>query len=149
MSQTMNNPRKVPFTPEQKAALAANPYTSFVNDYQIRFTVAFKKYLLAERDAHGTTWKEIFRKAGYDPDVLGAKRIENIVSSVRKEANSSKGLHETASRKNLSDKNLERQQMRTAIRDLQEEVIRLNQMVEFLKKTQQINALANDQHTTN
>jgi len=135
---------KVPFTPEQIAALAVNPYTLSVNEYQIRFTVAFKKYLLAEREAHGTPWKEVFRKAGYDPDVLGAGRIEHIVTNVRREAASEKGLHETASQKKFSDKDLEKQQMRTAIRDLQDEVIRLNQMVEFLKKTQQLNAQDDD-----
>lgn len=135
---------KVPFTPEQIAALAVNPYTLSVNEYQIRFTVAFKKYLLAEREAHGTPWKEVFRKAGYDPDVLGAGRIERIVTNVRREAASEKGLHETASQKKFSDKDLEKQQMRTAIRDLQNEVIRLNQMVEFLKKTQQLNAQDDD-----
>lgn len=132
---------KIPFTPEQKAKLAVNPYTLSVNDYQIRFTVAFKKYLLAEREARGTPWKEIFRKAGYDPDVLGDKRIERIIARIRKEAASEKGLHETASQKKISDKDLEKQQMRTAIHDLQKEVVRLNQMVEFLKKTQHLNAL--------
>lgn len=132
---------KIPFTPEQKAKLAVNPYTLSVNDYQIRFTVAFKKYLLAEREAHGTPWKEIFRKAGYDPDVLGDKRIERITVRIRREAASEKGLHETASRKKISDKDLEKQQMRAAIHDLQNEVIRLNQMVEFLKKTQHLDTL--------
>lgn len=132
---------KIPFTPEQKAKLAVNPYTLSVNDYQIRFTVAFKKYLLAEREAHGTPWKEIFRKAGYDPDVLGDKRIERITVRIRREVASEKGLHETASRKKISDKDLEKQQMRAAIHDLQNEVIRLNQMVEFLKKTQHLDTL--------
>jgi len=131
---------KVPFTPDQQAVLSANPYTLSVNDYQIRFTVAFKKYLLAEREAHGTPWKEIFRKAGYDPDALGQKRIERIISRTRREAASERGLHETVSRKKFADKDFEKQQMKTAIRDLQEEVIRLNQMVEFLKKTQQLKA---------
>ena len=138
------NTAKVPFTAEQKAALAANPYTRFVNEYQICYTLAFKKYILAEREAHGTPWKEIFRKAGYDPNVLGKKRIDYIASKVHKEVCSEKGLHETAAQKKFSDKDLEKQQMRTAIRDLQKEVIRLHQMVEFLKKTQQLNAQDDD-----
>lgn len=131
---------KVPFTHDQKAVLAANPYTLSVSDYQIRFTVLFKEYILREREARGTPWKEIFRKAGYDPDILGGPRIEKIVNNIRKEAASERGLHETASRKKLPDKDLEKQQLRTAIRDLQEEVIRQGQMIEFLKKTQQLRA---------
>ena len=135
---------KVPFTAEQLKALAANPYTRSVNEYQIRFTVSFKKYLLAEREAHGTPWKEIFRKAGYDPDVLGDKRIEHIVSRVREEARSEKGLHETGAMKKFSARDLEKQQLKTAVRELQKEVIHLNQMIEFLKKTEQLSSQVDD-----
>ena len=53
---------KIPFTKEQKEVLESNPFTLSVNDYQIRFTVEFKKFLLAEREKNGTPWKEIFRK---------------------------------------------------------------------------------------
>ena len=130
---------KVPFTPDEIAKLAANPYTLSVNEYQIRYTVAFKKYLLAEHEAHGTPWKEIFRKAGYDPDILKGRRIESTVANIRREAASERGLHETASSKKFADKDLEKQQMKTAIRDLQKEVIRQGQMIEFLKKTLQLN----------
>ena len=128
---------KVPFTPEQKAAIAANPFTLSVNDYQIRFTVGFKKYLLEERDKNNTPWKTIFRKAGYDPDVLGKNRMDQIVRTVRDEAASPRGLHETASRKRIKTDS-ERQRLRTAVRDLQEEVVLLQQKIEFLKKTQEI-----------
>ena len=135
---------KVPFTAEQIKILASNPYTRSVNEYQIRFTVAFKKYLLAEREVHGTPWKEIFRKAGYDPAVLGDTRIERIVSRVRAEARSEKGLRETGAMNRFSAKDLEKQQLKTAVRELQKEVIHLNQMIEFLKKTQQLSALDDD-----
>ena len=131
---------KVPFTPDEIAKLAANPYTLSVNEYQIRYTVAFKKYVLAEREAHGTPWKEIFRKAGYDPDILKGRRIESTVANIRREAASERGLHETASSKKFADKDLEKQRMKTAIRDLQKEVIRQGQMTEFLKQTSQLNA---------
>ena len=131
---------KVPFTPDEIAKLAANPYTLSVNEYQISYTVAYKKYVLAEREAHGTPWKEIFRKAGYDPDILKGRRIESTVANIRREAASERGLHETASSKKFADKDLEKQQMKTAIRDLQKEVIRQGQMIEFLKKTLQLNA---------
>lgn len=131
---------KIPFTREQKEALEINPFTLSVNDYQIRFTVEFKKYLLAEREKNGTPWKDVFRKAGYDPDVLGKWRIDSIIKAVKKEASSPKGLHETTSVKRLS-KDLERKQTQKAIQDLQNEVIRLQQQVEFLKKIQMLKIL--------
>jgi hypothetical protein len=126
---------KMPFTKEQQELLAANPFTLSVNDYQIRFTVDFKRFLLGERKKNHTPWKEVFRKAGYDPELLGKTRMDSIIHKVRKEAASEKGLRETAKKKK-DPKSQERQQMKTAIRDLQQEVEQLRQQVEFLKKTQ-------------
>ena len=74
------------FTPTQKEILQANPFTLFVDERQIRFTLEFKEYLLSEREKNGTPWKEVFRKAGYDPDILGEQRITKAVTSIRKEA---------------------------------------------------------------
>ena len=139
---------RIPFTKEQRESIAANPFTLSVNDYQVRFTLEFKRFLLAEREKHGTPYKEIFRKAGYDPDVFGAKRIDHTAQKIRKEAASPKGLHETAAKKPRSK---DRQQMMAAIRDLQEEVLDLQQQIMFLKKTQMLQILdkEDDQHCTN
>ena len=131
---------KNPFSNEQKESLACNPFTLSVNDYQIRFTIEFKKFLLAEREKNGTPWKEIFRKAGYDPDILGKPRMDAIIKNIRNEAKSPRGLHETTSTKML-DKNNERKQTKQAIQELQNEVTRLQQQVDFLKKIQMLKVL--------
>ena len=131
---------KIPFTREQKELLESNPFTLSVNDYQIRFTVEFKKFLLVEREKNGTPWKEIFRKAGYDPDILGKSRLDAIVRNIRNESKSSKGLHETTSTK-VFDKDNERKQTKKAIQELQDEVSRLQQQIEFLKKIQMLRVL--------
>lgn len=126
---------RIPFTKEQKEILESNPFTLSVNDYQIRFTVEFKKFLLTEREKNGTPWKEIFRKAGYQPEMLKDGRIDAIVRNIRKEAASSRGLHETSSTKRF-EKELEEANTKKAIRELQKEVIRLQQQIEFFKKNQ-------------
>ena len=131
---------RIPFTKEQKESLECNPFTLSVNDYQIRFTVEFKKFLLAEREKNGTPWKKIFIKAGYDPSILGDGRLDAIVKNIRREAASERGLHETTSQKAL-EKERENQSTKRAIRELQEEVIRLQQQIEFLKKIQMLNVL--------
>ncbi|MBR0392878.1 MAG: hypothetical protein IJK38_11215 [Oscillospiraceae bacterium] len=133
---------RLPFTPEQKAILAANPFTLCVNDYTIRFTKAFKEYILAEHERNKTPWKQVFRKAGYDPDLLGQKRMENIIFHARKEASSPGGLRETAPKKKNA-KDLEKKRMQTQIRELQEEMEFLKQQIEFLKKTKQIREMEN------
>ena len=131
---------RIPFTPQQKEELAANPFTLSVNDYQIRFTIEFKKYLLAEREKNGTPWKEVFQKAGYDPKILGTKRMEAIVRNIRDEAASEQGLRETASKKSNS-KELEQKNAQKAIQELQKEVAHLQQQIEFLKKIQMLKVL--------
>lgn len=131
---------RIPFTKEQKEFLESNPFTLSVNDYQIKFTIEFKKFLLAERQKNNTPWKEIFRKAGYDPDIFGQTRISAIVRNIQAEAKSPKGLHETSPSKQL-DKTIEKKQTQKAIRELQDEVIRLQQQIEFLKKIQMLRVL--------
>lgn len=124
---------KKTFTEEEQEILRSNPFTLQVTENQIRFTVEFKRFLLEEREKNGTKWKEIFRKAGYDPEILGPIRIERIPAKVKKEAMSSRGLHETAAKTGYSKEN-ERVQTQKAIRQLQDEVLRLQQQIEFLKK---------------
>ena len=127
------------FTEEQILDLAANPYTLFVDRNMIRFTVEFKRYLLKEIERPGITFKKAFINAGYDPSVLGDQRIQSIIKNIRKEAKSPKGLHETGrSKAELVKEDLTKKQMKTAIRELQEEVVRLQQQVEFLKKIHQL-----------
>ena len=128
------------FTEQQIEILKQNPFTASVSEKQIRFTVEFKRFLLSEREKNGTQWKCIFQKAGYNPDILGESRILRIVDRVRTEAASPKGLHETAAKNHYSKEN-ERVQTQKAIRQLQEEVLRLQQQIEFLKKTQMLNVL--------
>ena len=124
------------FTPEQPKALASNPYPRTVNDRQIRFTVEFKRYLLSELSSPKMRHFQIFRNAGYDPDVLGRNRIDAIIRRVRREAASEKGIHETAATDKLLKEDLSKKRTAAAIRDLQEEVIKLKQQIEFLKKIQ-------------
>lgn len=131
---------RVLFTPQQIEELKNNPFTLFVNESQIRFTVEFKKFLLAEREKNHTPWKDIFCKAGYSPETLGIDRMYAAVKNIRKEAASPQGLHETISKKKLEKEN-ERIQTQKAIRQLQEEVIRLQQQIEFLKKIQMLKVL--------
>lgn len=125
-----------PFTKEEQEVLKSNPYTLSVSDRQIKYTVEFKRFLLSELAKPGVTYHAAFIKAGYDPTILGQDRIASTVKCTRKQAASPQGLHDTGpSRSKLLKQDLARKRTETAIRDLQEEVIRLQQQVDFLKKT--------------
>lgn len=121
------------YTQEQVAILASNPYTRDVSQYRISFTVEFKRFILEERDRSGKPWKEIFRLAGYDPEIISKARRDRIVIEARKQAASPQGLRAPASkpRKTASDN----ETLRKTVKDLRDEIEILNQKVEFLKKT--------------
>ena len=101
---------------------------------------SLKNFFLTECEKNNTPWKDVFRKAGYDPEVLGKDRLYAVIKGIRKQAASPEGLHETITKKN-SLKGNERKQTQRAIKQLQEEVVRLQQQVEFLKKIQMLKAL--------
>lgn len=123
------------FSKDEVAILLANPYTLNADERKICFTVAFKKFFLTESAKPGVRIRDVFRKAGYDPEFFGRDRIYSIAKTIRKEATSPRGLHETGkSRKKLEEEDLSRKRTQTAIKDLQEELIRLQQEVDFLKK---------------
>ena len=63
-----------------------------------------------------------------------------VIKGIRKQAASPEGLHETISKKKTL-KGSERKQTEMALKQLQEEVVRLQQQVEFLKKIQMLKVL--------
>ena len=93
------------FTPEQQKELASNPYTRTVNDRQIRFTVEFKRYLLSELSSPKMRHFQIFRNAGYDPDVLGRNRIAEFVERLHPKKEFMKQQQPTSFLKKISQRN--------------------------------------------
>lgn len=121
------------YTEDQIAILASNPYTRSINENRISFTVEFKRYLLDERKRTGKPWKELFRQAGYDPEIFGKHRMDSMIRKIKEQAASPKGLREPSKKGKKGPS--EKEQLRKSVRDLQEQVLILNQKIEFLKKT--------------
>ena len=71
------------FTKVEQEMLKANPYTLYVSERYIKYTVEFKRFLLNEISKPGITQKQAFRNAGYDPDILGHERIVSTVKKIR------------------------------------------------------------------
>ena len=72
-----------PFTLEQIAQLRKNPYTYKVTNCKIFFTTEFKKAFYQKRQ-EGLTLKETFISLGYDPEVLGDRRIDGVSHLINK-----------------------------------------------------------------
>ena len=79
------------FTAEELEILRANPYTYKATPAQLRFTAEFKELFWSEYE-NGRLPKEIIRGCGYDPDVLGASRINGILLHIREAAGKGEGF---------------------------------------------------------
>ena len=138
----MTQPQKRTFTDSQVQQMRENPFTLSVSPHIIRFTYEFKLYALKKLEEPGMRIAKVFAEAGYDPKVLGQRRMETVIKRIREEAASPEGLKipkksREAVLSAYAERELDKQQMRTAIRLLQEKVQYLQQQMEFLKKIYQ------------
>lgn len=127
------------FSPEEIAALRANPYTERVTAEQISFTLAFKKEFW-RLSIEGCTGNIAFRKLGYAPEVLGFERVHNITKRIRRAAKTPEGLKGKAtsrmrvSKEHFNSAQLEKMSRRESEQRLQNEIVYLQQQMAFLKK---------------
>ena len=123
------------FSDEQIERLASNPYTQQVTPGQIQFTAELKEYLYNELGRERSA-REVLAECGYDPEELGARRIEGLARRVRLEGERGKGFHSgprprgegIAAQEECAEEQAE-------LRKLRSEVDYLKAQMEFLKKT--------------
>ena len=89
------------------------------------------------------TSKEIFTKLGYDPALLGVKRIEGFVYHLRKEKLTDEQRVQSTNRalkvrRPSVDTKYSEMKSQDTIRAMEAELIYLRQEVEFLKKISQL-----------
>lgn len=73
------------FTQEQIEQLRQSPHIALVSESTILFKPEFKLYLL-EQKRLGRRMRDVLRESGIDPDILGAKRIENLSHRLNRDA---------------------------------------------------------------
>ena len=128
--------KTIPFTQEQLEILRRNPYTEWVSPQRIHYTMDFKIFALKESNA-GVSSVKIFEKAGYDPEILGKQRIYCTIKKIRQQAASPEGLQQSRgakSAKRFATEELNKKKNSTAIKQLQDRIVYLEQEIEFLKK---------------
>lgn len=74
---------KITFTPEQVAALRANPYVKTASEKSITYTDEFKRHFVSET-LLGKSAKRIFEEADFPVGVLGEERIKSFAKKWRK-----------------------------------------------------------------
>lgn len=114
------------FTNEQITLLSNNRYVKKVSSKAITYTDEFKLYVIAE-SLNGKATKEIFIEAGFDPQIIGVKRISSSICRWRKSYKESgvMGLRDTR-RENSG-------RPRTQEASLEEQLVRKNIEIDYLK----------------
>ena len=82
------------FTPAQVEELRKNKYVKKVSEKAITYTEEFKEIFMLEYN-NGNIPSMILTEMGFDPKVLGYKRIDNIVQNLKKQAIRPEGFKDT------------------------------------------------------
>jgi hypothetical protein len=125
------------FTDEQIMLMKLNPYTKKVSKSTLKFTEEFKSLFWNDYKNSSLSKRSIFKKYGYDPEVLGTKRMDGFVYMLRKEflSDEERSLNITPKKERPSLKtDYSKMEPNEAIRLMETEMKFLRQEVEFLKK---------------
>lgn len=82
------------FTAEQIEKLKINPYVESVTDKYINYSETFKELFWNDYQ-NGMAPSAIFKKYGFDPGILGAKRRNGFVYRIKQEAKRLEGFKDT------------------------------------------------------
>ena len=128
------------FTAEERRLLSRNPYTDQVSENRLVFTKEFKQEFWARYTA-GAGPTRIVKDLGYDPKILGEKRIEGIAAALKKQymrwgefKNFDEAHAKTRGNRPEYPKMNDPASNAKTIKQMQNELWYLRQEVEFIKK---------------
>lgn len=124
------------FTEEELKILRANPYVKSATAKMIRFTTAFKEEFWRMYNEECRSPRSIMEALGFDPDIIGKRRIDGILLHIREQAESGEEFRDyrKVSEKEAaaSDRQLPPSK---AILKMQTKITYMEQELEFIKKT--------------
>ena len=125
------------FTETQLEELRRNPYVKKVSEKGITYEEEFKELFMIDYD-NGLRPAEIFRKYGFDPRVLGQRRVHSFACLTKKQSQRQSGFEDQRKyssgrprTKDLSDEE--------KIQRLELKIEALKQENDFLKRVRYIN----------
>lgn len=123
------------FSENDIVQLRESIYVDYVSEREVSFTEEFKR-ILWEQKKQGKNAPAIFREYGIDPQILGYKRIENLIKRLRAKS------YETEVNSDSKHKALS---LEDKVRQLEHQLAYTQQEVELLKKIQMANTEARKQ----
>ena len=82
------------FTPEQVEELRKNKYVKHVSEKAITYTEEFKERFMLEYNS-GKLPSQILLEMGLNPKILGRRRLDGIVATIKRQSVSSTGFKDT------------------------------------------------------
>lgn len=82
------------FTPEQVEELRKNKYVKHVSEKAITYTEEFKEFFIIEYK-NGKLPSQILLEMGLNPKILGRKRLDGIVATIKRQSVSPTGFKDT------------------------------------------------------
>jgi hypothetical protein len=123
------------FTEEELKTIRTNPYVKSATSKMIRFTVAFKDEFWLRYHEKGESPRRIMEEMGFDPDVIGKRRIDGIILHLREAVNSGEEFRDVRkiqeNHMSEADKKLPPSK---AILKMQHKIAYMEQELEFIKK---------------
>ena len=121
-------------SPEEMNVLKANPYVSDVEETRIIYTNEFK-FLFMQEYQNGKKPTQIFKDAGFDPKMLGTKRIERAASRWRKSyATGGLGTYENGIARKHNNKEIQELEQNFQYKEYLEILKRQQKRIEFLEQ---------------
>lgn len=124
------------FTQEEMEQLKQNKYVLSATPNKITYSLEFKQFALKEAKL-GTKSPDIFKKAGFNPEILGKPRMYAAVKAIKKQAASPQGLRAPRGKSQeerlaqFAKEDYSKKHTKVAIRELQKKVVHLEQQIEF------------------
>lgn len=125
----------------QLRQLRANVNVEKATEYYVVFTEGFKQQAYEQKQT-GKHLREIFRENGIDPELLGAKRIENFNQMLNQRGRDGAGFQDRRKDNRRPTDEERKESLEEQVRRLQHELAYTRQEVEFLKKLQMANTEA-------
>lgn len=123
------------FTQEELKAICANPYVKSATAKMIRFTIAFKEEFWRRYNEECQSPCVIMKELGFDPEVIGDKRIAGILIHIRDQVNSGEEFRDVRKVPETQTKSDDPLPPSKSLLKMQHKLAYLEQEVEFIKKT--------------
>jgi len=126
------------FTEEELKAIRRHPYVKSATAKMIRFTAAFKEEFWRRYKEECQSPRSIVKALGFDPEILGKRRIAGILLHIREQAESGEGfrdvnkVREVKVKASVTDQELPPSK---TILKMQHKIAYMEQELEFIKKT--------------